>query len=740
MKKTHRCNTDNNGKLKPQFNEISIWAYSIGTSIGWGSLVVTCNTYLTQAGIMGTVLGLVLGMFITFIIALNLQYLICRSPDAGGIYTFAKNACGYDFGFLAAWFLILTYMSVLWANITSFPLFARYFLGDIFRFGFHYKIFGYEVYFGEALLSITAICLVGLLCSKCRKATNMVMTISAFAFVIGFTICTIWALINHSRGTFSYEPMFLSGNKAIVQIARIAIISPWAFIGFENIAHFSEEYTFKVNKVRKILFASVILTTLVYIFVTLLSVTAYPPEYNSWIEYISDMGNLTGFKAVPAFYAINYYLGSTGVTILMLALFGAILTSLIGNTMALSRLLYATGRNGSAPSFLKKINRKGNPHYAIYAIVIISSLIPFMGRTAIGWIVDITTLGATIIYGLVSYAVFKDAKANEIHSAKRTGIMGLYLMVFFGFMLLLPHLFSFSSMASESYVLFDLWAISGLIYFRSLVSSDKERKYGHSIFVWGILLLIVLFTSMMWVSEATQHVTNTVINEIHQYYKIMYNANGSFTYLHEQSHRIHNINALFTVASFVVFIAFALITISNFQIMKKREREHFEKLIIAEKKALTDQLTGVKNRHAYHLKEEEINNQIISGHIKPFAIAVFDINNLKTLNDKRGHSAGDECIVKCSKLICDIFKNSFVYRIGGDEFAVVLENEDYENRYELLNELYRRTEETKKDTGSSLAAGISEFKKNIDNSFLEVFSRADDIMYRQKSEMKLSHT
>ena len=410
-----------NERLTPNFGRMSMWAYSIGTAIGWGSLMVTCNTYLAQAGVMGTVLGLVLGMLVTFVITHNLQYMICKNQDAGGIYAFAQKVCGYDFGFLAAWFLLLTYMSILWANITSVPLFARYFFGDIFRFGFHYHIFGYEVFFGEALLSIAAICLVGLLCANCRKGTNRIMVVSAITFVAGFTFCTIWALINHKNGNFSYEPMFLADNLPIAQVARIAAISPWAFIGFENISHFSEEYTFKASKVRKILYISVIMSTLVYVFVTLLSVSAYPPEYESWIEYIKNMGNLSGFKAVPAFYAINYYLGNTGVAILMLALFGAILTSLIGNTMALSRLLYAAGRNSGAPAWLKKRNVKGNPYCAIYVVVLVSSIIPFLGRTAIGWIVDVTTLCATILYGLTSYAVFKDAKQTAAKLERTTG-------------------------------------------------------------------------------------------------------------------------------------------------------------------------------------------------------------------------------------------------------------------------------------------------------------------------------
>ena len=204
------------------------------------------------------------------------------------------------------------------------------------------------------------------------------MSVCAVVFVAGFTFCTIFALISHANGSFSFEPLFVPDSNQLMQVTRIAVISPWAFIGFENIAHFSEEYSFKVVKIKKILLISVIMSTVLYILVTLLSVTAYPPEYSSWLEYINDMGNLSGFKAVPAFYAINHYLGSTGVTVLMLALLGAIITSLIGNTMALSRLLYAAGKERSAPSKLAVCRKNGNPAFAVYVIVAVSSLIPFL--------------------------------------------------------------------------------------------------------------------------------------------------------------------------------------------------------------------------------------------------------------------------------------------------------------------------------------------------------------------------
>lgn len=733
-------NDTTHARLAPGFGALSTWAFSIGTSIGWGSLVVTCGTYLAKAGILGTVFGLILGMLVILVVTHNLRFMITQSGDAGGIYTYIRKVCGYDHGFLSAWFLLLTYISILWANITSVPLFARFFLGDIFRFGFHYKIFGYDVYFGEALLSMITISIVGVFCALCRKSVHIVMIISSLAFVAGFAICTILALIYHGQSPFSYDPLFLPDSSSVAQVTTIAVISPWAFIGFENIAHFSEEYTFPVKKIRTILLSSVIMSTALYICVTLLSVTAYPPEYSNWFEYIGDMRNLSGFKAVPAFYAIDHYLGTTGVVILMIALTGAILTSLIGNLMALSRLLFAGGRDGSAPAFLSGINGVGNPSNAVGLVVVISLVIPFLGRTAIGWIVDVTTLGATLIYAFVSYAVFRDAKKKNLSVEKTTGLAGMILMLMFVLMLLLPNLLSFSAMESASYMLFDLWALIGLIYFKGLVTKDKDRRYGRSVLVWVILLLFVLFASMMWVTKETQSMTDETMNNIRTYYSDTAGQKRSVdkdtAYLSGQAENLHNANALFTVASFVFFIVSAMIIMGNYRILRKREEETSLQLGIAETRAATDPLTGTKNRHAYSLKELEMNDRIASGELTEFAVVVCDVNNLKLVNDREGHKKGDECIFENCRMICRVFAHSPVYRIGGDEFVVILENSDYDNRNELMVLINEESEELKKKTGTSLAVGISEFCRGEDEGFLEVFTRSDGLMYKRKKEMK----
>ncbi len=573
--------------LRPGFTPLGIWAFSIGTSIGWGSFIVTCSTYLQKSGVLGTAFGLLIGMAVIFVITWNLQYMIRVKPDAGGIYSFEKHTGGKDFGFLAAWFVLLTYLAVLWANITSLPLFARFFLGSAFHFGFHYQIFCYEVWLGEALLSICALVLIALLCSRSSRLANRIMVIAAGVFTLGFTLCAVIALFRHDSA-FSYSPLYNEGSSAFAQIVRIAAISPWAFIGFENVSHFSEEYDFPIKRVRGILIWSLAVTTLLYLFVSLLSVSAYPPEYESWLAYIQDMGNLDGVKAVPAFYAAEHYLGQAGVTVLMLALFGVILTSLIGNMLALSRLLYAAGREGEAPKPLARLNDRGIPRNAIFSIAAVSVMIPFLGRTAIGWIVDVTTLGATLIYGMISHAVFKHARDNRVHREQITGAAGMILMIAFMLLLLIPGLLPFDAMETESYVLFIVWAVLGLIYFRALVRRDQHRNYGQRVIVWVILLVLMLFASMMWVSRATENAADTAVRRIYEYHQSHPEHDTEeeavaerAAYLQEQADQITKTNTLYTVVSLGLFIISTTIMLNNY----KDTREMGERLTAAEEAA-----------------------------------------------------------------------------------------------------------------------------------------------------------
>ena len=156
-----------------------------------------------------------------------------------------------------------------------------------------------------------------------------------------------------------------------------------------------------------------------------------------------------------------------------------------------------------------------------------------------------------------------------------------------------------------------------------------------------------------------------------------------------------------------------------------------------DKKAHIDTLTGVRNMNAYHELEEEYQLRIESDSELKFGLVVCDVNNLKIINDTMGHKAGDEYIQSACTLICDVFLHSKVYRVGGDEFVVLLEGLDYQNRLELFNHLRQIIIYSQNNgEGPVVAIGMSIYKNDIDKKFSDVFERADEEMYEDKRNLK----
>lgn len=342
--------------LQPYLSPLAVWALSVGSAIGWGSLVVTSRTYLIQAGPLGSILGLLLGLVMMLMVANQYHFLANCYPGTGGLYNYVKYIFGYDRAFLVAWYLFLVYISIFWANATSIPLFARYFLHGVFSFGYLYTVFGYEVYLGEALVTLTAIALVAFLCMKSKKATARSMEVLVLVFVVGITICFVAAMVGHGGTQMTMGPVFVPDKDTVRQVMRIAFISPWAFIGFESVSHSAAEYRFEHRNMLRVLVISLVVITALYVFVLLLSVSAYPEGCSSWLDYISRLDEFEGIAGLPAFYAANYYLGSAGIHILMASLMALVITSLIGMLCAVSRLCYSVAQDGILPERFARLS------------------------------------------------------------------------------------------------------------------------------------------------------------------------------------------------------------------------------------------------------------------------------------------------------------------------------------------------------------------------------------------------
>ena len=155
-----------------------------------------------------------------------------------------------------------------------------------------------------------------------------------------------------------------------------------------------------------------------------------------------------------------------------------------------------------------------------------------------------------------------------------------------------------------------------------------------------------------------------------------------------------------------------------------------------------DALTHVKNKTAYEEKREQLIKEIESGNAS-FGVVMADINSLKEINDKYGHERGDQYIIGACMLISQIYKHSPVYRIGGDEFVVILQGGDLENRDVLLAEarleFKKAMSDTSKDPWRRYSAAVGMSVWNKDDDFDTVFRRADKLMYEEKAEIKKNY-
>ncbi len=157
-----------------------------------------------------------------------------------------------------------------------------------------------------------------------------------------------------------------------------------------------------------------------------------------------------------------------------------------------------------------------------------------------------------------------------------------------------------------------------------------------------------------------------------------------------------------------------------------------------------DSLTSVKNRSAYEARLDDIQTRITESKLSEFGIVLFDVNNLKRINDELGHYMGDEYLKNACHLICTIYKNSPVYRIGGDEFVVILEGRPYEQRASLMESFVQemniiRHSDLRPEEKVSIAYGMAVYE-GADDKIDAVVKRADELMYETKKKMKAENS
>ena len=431
---------------------LGVWGLALGAMIGWGCFVMPGNTLLPKAGPLGASIGLILGALMIIIISFSYSYLISKYPVAGGEFVYADTAFGKTHAFLCGWFIAIAYWSLIPMNATAVGLVARYiFPGPLQTFPL-YDIAGWTVYGGELIVDILAIIIIGIVNMRGVEAAGWFQTAVALGLV--GCILVIGAVILAGGVDWSnLQPYFAPEKTTLASIFTITALAPWAFVGFDCIPQASEEYAFSNKKTKTLLVSSISVAALMYMIMNIATAVVAP-----WQQYIIDN------KAWPTGAAVEALVGTFGLILLAIAMLCGIVSGLNAFYLAGSRLLYSMSIAEAIPSFFGKLDPKHHvPRNAIIFMMALAIIAPFFGREVLGWLVDMTAVGADMGFTYTTAAAFVMAKRAGDKKQMVVSAFGCGFAIFFICLLVLP--FAPGFLSPQAWALLFVWLGMGAIFF-----------------------------------------------------------------------------------------------------------------------------------------------------------------------------------------------------------------------------------------------------------------------------------
>ncbi len=438
---------------------IDVCALAMGAIIGWGCFVLPGNAFLPKAGPAGTALGMFIGAGLILVIAFCYGYLLRKYPVSGGEFAYTTIFFGKGHAFVCGWAMVLAYWSLIPLNATALGLISRN-LFPILQFGKLYDVVGWPVYTGELLTAVFFIVLIAVINIWGMKKAAWTQT--AVALVLVGSIALLAALALGQNPDFeNLTPGFPVDVPKWDAVFAIVAMAPWAFIGFDCIPQAAEEYDFKPKFATIILVVAVVVAALLYVTVNTVTAVMMP-----WQEL------LAAGHSWPTGYIVATYIGKFGLWLLGIAMFCAVFSGMNAFYMATSRLLFAMANENALPSWLGHLNKKSSPSYAIIFLMVLSLIAPWFGREVLGWIVDMTSVGASVVFAYTTAASIVLAKQRRQPFRIALGVLGFLFSIFFLVLLVVPGMPGFLSL--PSWICLGVWIVMGAAFFMVI----KKKYYG----------------------------------------------------------------------------------------------------------------------------------------------------------------------------------------------------------------------------------------------------------------------
>ena len=475
---------------KPYLSGFDVWAMAFGCMVGWGAFVMPGTTFLPIAGPIGTIAAMAVSTLIMLIIGYNFAFLMNHSPGPGGVYSYTKEAFGRDHAFLSSWFLCLSYLTIVFLNGTALFVVLRTMLGDSIHTGYYYTVSDNKIYFGEILVSVSALAGVGVLFLTAKKVLHKIHSFLAVIMIAGIfllaAICIPHAVSSRGLG------LTVPGTNTAYGIYSIIFLAPWAFVGFDVISFDTYNFNFRITRSKGIIFSGIIVAGLAYTAMAIVSIASVPDGYSDWTQYFANLGSLSDVRAVPTFYAAKSIMGEPGLIIIGITALSAVLTGIIGGYRATIRVLSTMAEDKILSEFFSK-----TVHSTLF-IMIFSISLALFGRNTLSWFVDLTSFGAIVAFGYTSAAAYKLAKAEGLRPVKVSGLAGTVISAIFVVVQLVPRLTAMEAMGSEAFLLLSFWCLIGFVFYWRTTTRSTLTEYSGFATSGVTLFALLIYSALLW--------------------------------------------------------------------------------------------------------------------------------------------------------------------------------------------------------------------------------------------------
>jgi amino acid transporter len=395
---------------------------------------------------------MLIGAALIVVIALSYGYLIRKFPVSGGEFIYTKEAIGKRNAFVCGWGMILAYWSLIPLNATALALISRYLFPGVIQRGLLYQVAGWDVYAGEVILASAAIVIMAIVNIRGIKQAAWLQT--AISLLLIGCIFIVTFLVMGSSDWSNLAPGFPDGRRWLTGVFSIVAMAPWAFIGFDCIPQSAEEYNFSHKKSTGIMISAILVAAILYI--AICSVTAI--GLKPWQELLADRHNW------PTGYVVRNTIGLVGLVILGIAMFCAVVSGMNAFYISTSRLMYAMSQEGSLPKWFGHLSPKhGTPKNAILFTMAASLFAPWFGREVLLWIVDMTSVGAAIVFAYTTASAAIIAKKHGHKTEVWIGIVGCIFSLFFLSLLIIPGMPGY--LTFQSRVVLVVWIAIGFLFY-----------------------------------------------------------------------------------------------------------------------------------------------------------------------------------------------------------------------------------------------------------------------------------